>query len=137
MIDPTDEGYHAWWPAAHKQFHIVKHAGAGSHLGDLIYMNEFVGRYHLAMNMQVVADEPNKKIVWQAKQGILMPVWLSLIFDQHGPDLRLTHIVSAGFKAIPGGLLDPVIRLFFTNDMQQAIGDHAKMEFPMLAARVS
>ena len=45
MINPNDEQYNLWWAEEHHEFHIVKH-GDNSHLGDIVYMNENLGKKH-------------------------------------------------------------------------------------------
>ena len=47
LANPTDEAYRRWWPGIHVQFHTLEpHAG---HVGDVVYMDEYVGSRRLRM----------------------------------------------------------------------------------------
>jgi len=114
MIDPTDERYSKWWPDEHLQFHIVKH-GDENHLGDVVLMDEYLGKNHRLVFLAVVvtANRPNKA-AWQMKKaGLRLPAFVALELHDSPEGLRLKHELRIGYSGI-GRLLDPFIRLYFS-----------------------
>src|SRR5690349_20003563 len=64
LLECTDAGYQRWWPGVH--LHLHSHAaGAVDHVGDEIFMDEFIGDRRLRMTAVVVDAEPGRKIAWQ------------------------------------------------------------------------
>ena len=74
--------------------------------------------------------EPTK-IVWQLKNGIPLPVWLTLELVDDAAGVTITHTIRAGFDGL-GQLFDPLFRLYFSNEFEYALDEHVKTEFPML-----
>lgn len=131
MLSCTDEQYQAWWPGTHLAFHTVD--GRPGHVGSLIYMDEYVGTRRLRMQGIVVEVVPGKRVVWQFKQIVCLPAWLTLEVEDEAGGVTITHTIRAGFRGM-GRVLDPLLRLYFTEEFEQAMDEHAQAEFPMLAA---
>ena len=74
---------------------------------------------------------PGKKIVWQFKKGIRLPVWLSLTLEDDAAGVSVTHTVRAGFDGL-GRILDPIFRVYFSAAFTAALDEHVKVEFPKL-----
>jgi hypothetical protein len=62
-------------------------------------------------------------------------VRLSLELADYDGGVAITHTVEAGLKGA-GGVLDPLIRLYFSRAFAVAVDDHVKSEFPMLRDRL-
>ncbi len=82
LSECTDAGYQQWWPGVHLHLHSLT-AGGGAHLGDEIFMDEFIGTRRLRMTAVVVEAEPGRKIMWQMKKGIRLPAWLTIEVVDH------------------------------------------------------
>jgi len=131
LLNCTDEQYQAWWPGTHLAFHTVERRP--DHVGSIIYMDEYVGRRRLRMHGVVSEVVPGKRVVWQFKRIVRLPAWLIMEIDDHNDGMTITHAIEAGFRG-PGRILDPVLRLYFTDEFERAMDEHAQAEFPMLAA---
>jgi len=133
MINPTDKHYSEWWPSEHLQFHIVKH-GDNNHLGDVVFMDEYLGKNHRLVFQAVVitAQRPNK-ITWQMKKfGLRLPAVVSLELHDSPNGIKLRHELRIGFSGV-GKLLNPLIRLYFNKSFQTALDEHCKIEWFKLA----
>jgi len=129
MLNCTDRQYQAWWPGTHLAFHTVKRRPGD--VGNIVYMDEYVGPRRLKMQGVVTEVVPGKKIVWQFKQIIRLPARLILEAADDDAGVMLTHTLQAGFKGI-GSILDPLLRLYFSDGFAHAMDEHAQAEFPML-----
>lgn len=137
MINPTDDRYSAWWPGEHLQFHIVKR-GADNHLGDVVFMDEYLGKNHRLVFYAVVktAERPSK-ITWQMKKaGIPLPAFVTLELHDSPDGITLKHELQIGYSG-PGKLIDPFIRLYFNKPFRNALDEHCKIEWYKLAELVS
>jgi hypothetical protein len=132
LSSPNDRAYQQWWPGTHLQLHPIK--GSGDHVGDLIYMDEYVGTRRVRMTAIVLEAVRPKKLVWQFKKLVKLPVRLSLELADYEDGVAITHTIRAGFTG-PGRILDPPMRLFFSRRFAEAMDYHAKTEFPMLRDR--
>lgn len=129
LIDPGDDEYRKWWPGTHLEFHTLKHCPGN--VGDVVYMDEYVGRRRVRMTGIVTEAEPGKKITWRLRMLFRLPVWLSVEFEDDSTGVAITHTITAGFR-VPGRLLDGVFRLYFSNTFAQAMDEHVHIEFPRL-----
>lgn len=129
MLHCSDHEYQAWWPGTHLEFHTVKRCP--NDVGNLVYMDEFVGKKRVKMMAIVTEVIPGRKIVWQMKKIMRLPAWLSLEFVDEAQGIMLTHSLQVGFNGL-GKILDPAWRLYFTNEFRQAMDEHATIEFPKL-----
>ncbi len=129
MLNCTDQQYQTWWPGTHLAFHTVKRRPGD--IGNIVYMDEYVGQRRIKMRGVVTHVIPGKKIVWQFKQLVRLPAWLILQTDNEDGGVTLTHTLQAGFKGI-GSILDPLLRLYFSDGFARAMDEHAQTEFPML-----
>ena len=134
LLDCTDVGYQAWWPGVHLQFHPLA-AGGVDHVGDVVLMDEMIGSRHVRMAGVVVEAEPAKRVVWQLKKGIRLPVRLTLELTDQGGGVAIRHTITAGWRG-PSRLLDPLFRLYFSPRFAAAMDQHVRTEFPRLRDRL-
>jgi hypothetical protein len=134
MINPTDEAYSAWWPGEHLRFHIVKH-GDKDHLGDLVFMDERLGKNHrLVFSAVVIKALRPRSITWQMKKaGLRLPAVVMLELHDSSEGIQLKHELRIGFAGV-GRILDPFIKLYFNKSFQTALDDHCKIEWDKLAS---
>ena len=77
MLGCSNEDYQNWWPGTHLQFHTTKRYP--DNIGNIVYMDEFIGKRRVKMEGIVIDAVSGQRIVWQMKKwGILLPVWLDL-----------------------------------------------------------
>ena len=100
-------------------------------VGNIVYMDEFIGKRRVKMKGVVRAVEPGKKIVWQLKKLFRLPVWLSLELVDDGKGVAITHAIRVGFNGM-ASLFDPIFRTYFSDEFQRAMDEHVKAEFPKL-----
>jgi hypothetical protein len=115
------------------QFHTIE--SRPGYVGNVIVMDEYVGRRRLRMKAVVTEAVPGKKVAWQFRQGIRLPAHLILEVADEAGGVALTHTIQAGFRG-SGQVLDPLLRLYFSPEFERAMDEHAQAEFPMLAARL-
>jgi hypothetical protein len=130
LTNPDDESYRAWWPGTHLQLHI-REAGGDDHVGDVIYMDEYVGKRRLRMSAVVTEAVPGKKLVWRFKRGIKLPARLDLELEDYDSGVAITHTIRAGFRGA-GRVLDPVLKLVLSAGFARDMDHHARTEFPRL-----
>ena len=129
MINPSDKRYSKWWPGEHLQFHVVK-KGDENHLGDIVFMDEYLGKNHrLTFNAVVVtANRPNK-IEWQMiKAGVRLPAIVELELTDTDGGIKLKHELRIGYMGM-GRLLDSFIRLYFNESYRKALEEHCRVEW--------
>lgn len=63
MVACTDEQYQNWWPGTHLQLHTLGRTTGG--VGDMVVMDQFVGRRRLRLRGIVEAVEPGRRLVWR------------------------------------------------------------------------
>lgn len=129
LLTCNDQTYQMWWPGTHLKFHTLEHHP--DNLGNVVYMDEFVGKRRIKMTGVVTEALPGKKITWQFKKVIRLPVWLTVELVEDDTGVILTHTIRAGIEGL-GQFLDPVLRLYFTKGFERTMDEHAKKEFPML-----
>jgi hypothetical protein len=134
LLDCDDERYRGWWPGRHLALHPLVRGGA-DHVGDVVLMDEYVGRRHLRMAGVVVRAVPGRLLVWHLKRGVRLPVRLTLELDDRDGGVAVRHTIRAGFGGM-GRVLDPLLRLYFSPAFAAAMDDHVRTEFAMLADRL-
>lgn len=134
LLDCTDVEYREWWPGVHLQFHR-RAAGGTDHVGDVVFMDELIGSRHVRMAAVVVEAEPAKKLVWQMKKGIRLPVRLSLELTDRDGGVTIRHTITAGWSGV-GRLFDPLFRRYFSPRFAVAMDKHVRTEFPLLRDRL-
>lgn len=130
LLQGNDAAYQAWWPGVHLQLHPIA-AGRADHIGDTVLMDELIGTRRVRMDAVVVAVEPGRKLVWQMKKRIRLPVWLTLELRDDIRGVTIRHTITAGWRGV-GRLLDPLFRLYFSPAFAAAMDRHAHTEFPRL-----
>lgn len=107
MLNCDDASYQAWWPGVHLRFHTVRKV-AGD-VGNLIYMDEYVGRFRLKFHTVVTAAIPGKEITWQFVRGVRLSGRLILRLEDEAEGAAISHVVEAGFHG-PGRIFDAILR---------------------------
>jgi hypothetical protein len=130
LLQGNDAAYQAWWPGVHLQLHPVA-VGGPDHVGDTVFMDEFVGSRRIRMTGVVRSVERGRRLVWQMKKGIVLPVWLTLTLADGEGGVSVCHTITAGWNGA-GRLLDPLLRLYFTRGFAAAMDRHAHTEFTRL-----
>lgn len=128
MSNPTDELYREWWPGTHLSMHPLNDV---SGVGQCVYMDEFVGDRRLRMQCVITEVGPGK-LVWQFKLGFRLPCWLTLVIEDDDAGATITHTISAGYRRLPGLLLDPLFRLYFSARFATMMDEHFTTEFSAL-----
>jgi hypothetical protein len=129
MLSCTDEQYQQWWPGTHLQLHALGRATAG--VGDVMVMDEYVGRRRLRLRAVVEALEPGRRVGWRFRLVVPLPVRLSLELSPVPGGVSVRHTITAGWQGI-GRVLDPLLRLYFTPRFTAALDEHVRTEFPLL-----
>lgn len=129
MLNCNDENYQKWWEGTHFQFHIIKEYP--DHIGDIVYMDEFIGEHRTKMKAVVVKAIPGQLIIWQLKNVVKLPITVTLKLKDTDDGVIISHTLKAGFKGI-GKIFDFIFRQFFPPGFEKAMDEHAKIEFPKL-----
>lgn len=129
LLNCTDREYQAWWRGTHLAFHTIERRPGN--VGNVVYMDEFIGKRRVKMRGIVTEVVPGKKVVWQFKEIFRLPVRLLLKVDDDDEGVAITHTIQAGFKGM-GRHLDPLFRIYFSDEFERAMDEHAKAEFLML-----
>jgi len=129
LANPDDESYRAWWPGIHLQLHTVERGD--DHVGDVLYMDEYVGERRLRMSVIVTEAIRGKRLIWRFKRGIKLPAQLELEFSDYEGGVAITHTVRAGFPGA-GRVLDSALRLLLSRAFANDLDDHVRTEFPLL-----
>ena len=129
MVACTDEQYRSWWPGTHQQLHVLGRATGGA--GDVVVMDEFIGRRRLRLRGVVEAVEPGRRLVWRFRKVVSLPARLSLELTPVPGGVSVRHTITAGWPGI-GRVLDPLLRLYFTPRFTADLDAHVRTEFPLL-----
>jgi hypothetical protein len=130
LMNATDEDYRRWWPGTHLRLHALeRHEG---HVGDVFYMDEYIGKRRVRMKGVVLEAERARRIVWQLEwRRVPLPVRLTLELADRDGGVALRHTIRAGFGG-PGRVLDPLLRIYFSPRFARDMDKHVRTEFPML-----
>lgn len=127
LLNCDDDQYQRWWPGTHLAFHTIKRTP--TNVGNLVYMDEYVGEFRLRFHAVVKDLVPDHKIVWQIRAlGIQLPARVKLTLSQTPNGVTLTHTVSAGYRGV-GSLLDVLMRRYLSRKFERQMAEHAHMEF--------
>ncbi len=129
LLNPNDHDYQRWWPGTHLEYHILRQCPG--HIGDVIYMDEYVGKRRLRMKAIVTQADLDRGITWHMVKWFRLPAWLCIEMEEDADGVLLTHTLKAGFNGI-GRLLDSLLRIYFSDGFAQAMDEHARTEFPRL-----
>jgi hypothetical protein len=129
LLSPSDERYRAWWPGTHLRFHVV--ANARGHVGDVVWMDEYVGSRRLRMSAVVVEAQPGQRITWQLKRWLRLPGWLHLELVDKPDGCVVRHTVEIGYRGV-GRILDRILRLYLSPRFAAELDEHVRTEFPRL-----
>jgi hypothetical protein len=130
LLGVTDESYRRWWPGTHLHLHALKRHE--NHIGDVFYMDEYIGRRRVRMIGVVVEAERGRKIVWQLKRWrVLLPIRLTLELRDRDGGVTLRHTIRAGFGG-SGRVLDPLFWVYFSPKFASDMDEHVRTEFPKL-----
>jgi hypothetical protein len=134
LANPNDRDYQRWWPGVHLELHMISRAD-GQHLGDVVLMHEYVGERRVRLRGIVVEAVSGKRLVWQLKAGIRLPVWLSLDLADTTDGAVITHRVRAGWAGWRRHL-DPLLRLYLSKSFSAALDAHVRTELRLLGERL-
>jgi hypothetical protein len=129
LLNPTDRDYQRWWTGTHFKLHLVKQVDGG--VGSVVYMDELIGALRVKMTGVVIEAMRGRKITWQLKKVLRLPVWLSLELNDDSDGVSITHTIRAGYNG-PGKALDRILRLYFSDAFTRALDEHVRTEFPKL-----
>ncbi len=88
------------------------------------------------MTCIVTEAEPGKKLIWQMKKLIRLPIWLVLEFEDDKEGVEITHTIKAGWEGI-GRIFDSIFKIYFSDEFTKMMDEHAKIEFPKLGILLS
>lgn len=129
LINCTPEEYQRWWNGTHLILQTLEHYP--DNIGNLVVMDEYIGKYRLKSKAVVVKAIPEKEIVWQVKKIVKLPIWLSVSFEEDKDKVKIKHEITAGFNGMRK-IFDIFFRIFLSEDFEKAMNEHAKIEFPKL-----
>jgi hypothetical protein len=130
LLGATDVSYRRWWPDTHLHLHALERYE--NHIGDVFYMDEYIGRRRVRMKGVVVEAERGKRILWQLKRWrVPLPIRLTLELRDREGGVTLQHTIRAGFGG-SGRVLDPLFRAYFSPKFASAMDEHVRTEFPKL-----
>ena len=131
MLNCTDADYQEWWPGVHMAFHTIQRYP--NQIGNIVYFDEYVGKTRLKFKGMITEYVPGRKVVWQMMMGVRLPASVTLECQQQADTLHLVHTLTVGFNRL-GKVLDPLIRIYLSEDFCAELDEHARTEFPLLAA---
>lgn len=131
LINPSDDRYHAWWPGVHLQYHNRR--TEPGNVGNLVYMDEYIGKWRARFTFVVIKADQNQRITWQMAKGIKLPAWLDLQLQDTAKGVKIDHIVSIGFPGLIGRITDPLFGLYFNDRKKQYTTEHVHEEFARLS----
>lgn len=134
LINPSDSAYQRWWPGVHLELHNLRRNPGN--VGNIVYMDEYVGKRRLRMECIVTEAKPGKRITWQFRKVIPLPVWLYLELEDDERGVAVTHTIKAGFEGA-GKILDVIFRVYLSDSFAKAMDEHARAEFPKLGELLS
>lgn len=134
MLNCTDADYQQWWPGTHLSCHTVKRCPGN--IGNVIYVDEYVGKYRLKGYAVITRLVPYSEMVYQIKKMVKLPARFTMKFEDEEDGINIVHIVEAGFQGI-GKIFDPLIRLYLSDEYEANLNAHAQKEFPKLAAMLA
>lgn len=129
LLSCTDEQYQHWWPGTHLHFHTLTRYP--QQVGNLVYMDEYIGRRRLRLRAIVIEAVRGSRIVWQFTWGVPLPAWLCLDLADDETGVTIRHTIRAGVGGI-GRILDPLLRLYATPRFARDLDAHVRSEFPKL-----
>jgi hypothetical protein len=117
--------------------HIVKRSKT-TPVGDLIYYDQHIGQKHRMKFYAITrtADRPNRVVFQMRKFGINLLGYLDLYFSGTAGGLDLTETIRIGFSGF-GKLIDPFIKLVYSNLFFKELNGHHKREWAKLAEILS
>lgn len=68
LLNCDDSSYQAWWPGVHPQFHTVRRLSGD--VGNVVYMDEYIGRFRLKFHAVVIAAVPGTEVACQFVRGV-------------------------------------------------------------------
>jgi hypothetical protein len=94
-------------------------------------MDEFIGDRRVAMKATVRELVDGRRVVWQMRKVVPLPVFLILELEDVDDGVRLKHTINAGFSGL-ARIFDPIFRTYFTQSFAEAMNEHVRTEFPKL-----
>lgn len=129
LLNCNDDSYRQWWRGVHLKYHHIK--SFPGHIGDLVYMDEYIGKFRMTVKASVTKLIPGKLIVWQVTKIIRMPIILTLKLEDNVDGVIISHTIEAGFRDM-GKLFDFIFRFYLPQGFNDEMDKHVKTEFPRL-----
>jgi hypothetical protein len=129
FINCTDPDYQRWWEGTHLQFHTINRTE--DVVGSLVYFDEYVGKHRLKFKGRITGYVAGKRIEYRMVRGLSLPAWLVLEFQDCPDGTDIVHTVKAGYRGM-GKILDPLIRLYLSDEFEKALNKHADTDFSKL-----
>ncbi len=129
FINCTDPDYQRWWEGTHLQFHTINRTE--DVVGSLVYFDEYVGKHRLKFKGRITGYVAGKRIEYRMVRGLSLPAWLVLELQDRPGRTDIVHTVKAGYQGM-GKILDPLIRLYLSDEFEKALNKHADTEFSKL-----
>lgn len=129
LLNCNDNDYQKWWKGTHLELHILKEYP--NHIGDLVFMDEYIGKYRIKMKGNVINAIPGQLIIWQVKKIIKLPIILTLELTDNNEGVLISHTIKAGFKGILK-VFDFIFRFYLPKGFEKAMDEHVAIEFPKL-----
>jgi hypothetical protein len=131
LLRCEDADYQRWWPGTHFHMHTIRRRPDG--VGNTVSMDEMIGQRRVKLTGVVTELIPGKRLVWQLKALVRLPVRLVLELEDDPTGVRVTHTIRAGLGGV-GRIFDPLFRLYLSRGFERAMEQHVHTEFPRLGA---
>lgn len=132
LVDPDDATYRSWWPGTHLAFHVVRRGRGPDHLGDVVHLDERVGRRRLRMTAVVEEFVPGDRVTWRMRcWSVPLPVRVRIATHPDSRGLAVCHTLTIGW---PGWRrhLDPVWRRALPSTFDRDLDRHVRTEIALL-----
>jgi uncharacterized protein YndB with AHSA1/START domain len=94
----SDEEYRRWWPGTHLHLRTLRRRPGG--VGNVVYIDEKIGDVQLRATGVVIEAVPGKRIVWQLRAVVRLPVRLALDFQDDATGVHINHTICAGLPGL-------------------------------------
>ncbi|HET8671398.1 MAG TPA: hypothetical protein VFM05_12460 [Candidatus Saccharimonadales bacterium] len=135
LINPSNDRYQSWWPGVHLRFYNIR--AVPRNVGNLVCMDEFVGKWRLRLTGIVTKADDGRRITWQLVKGVRLPAWLDLQLQDTAKGVQIDHMAMIGFRGLLGKVSDPLCNLYFTRRKKRYLTEHVHEEFNRLAQLLS
>jgi hypothetical protein len=129
----SDEEYQRSWPGTHLHLRTLRRRLGG--VGNVVYIDERIGNVRLRATGVVAEAVPGRRIVWQLRVLVRLPVRLVLEFQDDPNGVHITHTISAGLPGL-SRVVDPLLRRYVSPTFVCDMHEHVRIEFARLGERL-